>query len=301
MHSIVVASLGNGFSFNIWSDLQTMWQYDFMRHAFEAGTIIAVVAGVVGYFVVMRRLSFAAHALSHVGFAGAAGAVLLGLNPLLGLLVFTSGGGLVMASLGRKASTRDVQIGTVLAFMLGLGVLFISLYKGYATEAYSILFGEILGISATDVVVTLVAGILVLLAVAVMYRRLLFTSLDEEVAEAKGVSMLVMSIVFMLLIAFATSIAVQVVGVLLIFALMVTPAAIAQRLARRPAQGIAISVVVALLATWFGLFISFYLPYPVSFFITSAVFVLYVLIRVVQAARTRGYKSTNYKDVPDVI
>lgn len=292
MYSFLASTLSSGFSFNIWTDLQSMWQYDFMRHGFEAGTIIAVVAGVVGYFVVLRRLSFAAHALSHVGFAGAAGAVLVGVNPLVGLLVFTSGGGLAMASLGKKAASRDVQIGTVLAFMLGLGVLFISLYKGYATEAYSILFGEILGISATDVIVTLVAGLLVLLAVAITYRKLLFTSLDEEVAEAKGVSMLGMSVVFMLLIAFATSIAVQVVGVLLIFALMVTPAAIAQRIAHKPAQGLAISVTVALLSTWFGLFISYYLPYPVSFFITTTVFLVYVIVRLAQAFKVNRPKVT---------
>jgi zinc/manganese transport system permease protein len=279
----VLASLpSTGFSINIWTDLQSMWQYSFMRNAFEAGTIVAVVAGVVGYFVVMRRLSFAAHALSHVGFAGAAGAVLIGLNPLAGLIVFTSSGGLAMAALGRKASSRDVQIGTVLAFMLGLGVLFINLYKGYATEAYSLLFGEILGISRSDVIATLIVGIILIAAVLVMYRRLVFTSLDEEVAEAKGISMIGMSIFFMLLIAIATSIAVQVVGVLLIFALMVTPAAVAQRLAHRPSQGIAISVVIALLATWIGLFTSYYLPYPVSFFITSSVFILYIVVRLIQ-------------------
>lgn len=283
MTSSLIASLSSTkFSLNIWSDFQTIWQYAFMRHAFEAGTIVAIVAGVVGYFVVMRRLSFAAHALSHVGFAGAAGAVLANLSPLFGLMVFTSGGGIAIAFLGRKAASRDVQIGTVLAFMLGLGVLFISLYKGYATEAYSLLFGEILGISSSDVITTLIAGIVILLAVAVFYRKLLFTSLDEDVAEAKGVSILLMSIVSLLLIAFATSIAVQVVGVLLIFALMVTPAAIAQRVAHRPAEGIALSVVIALLSTWIGLFISFYVPFPVSFFIVSIVFAVYLGVRVKQ-------------------
>lgn len=271
------------FSFNLVSDLRDMWQYAFMQHAFEAGTIVAIIAGVVGYFVVMRRLSFAAHALSHVGFAGAAGAVLVGVNPLLGLLAFTSGGGLVMASLGRKAANQDVQIGTVLAFMLGLGVLFISLYKGYATEAYSLLFGEILGISSNDVLITLVVGIAILVAVALMYRRLIFTALDEDVAEAKGISPLGSGIAYMLLIAVATSISVQVVGVLLIFALLVTPAAIAQRLASRPAQGIGISVLTSLLVTWIGLFISFYAPYPVSFFIVSAVFAIYLFTRLGQA------------------
>jgi zinc/manganese transport system permease protein len=259
-----------------------MWQYAFMQHAFETGTVVAVIAGIVGYFVVIRRLSFAAHALSHIGFAGAAGAVLININPIFGLLVFTSGGGLAIAGLGRRASSRDIQIGTVLAFMLGLGVLFINLYKGYATEAYSLLFGEILGISSSDVIITLIVGLLIIVVVAMLYRRLLFTSLDEDVAEAKGISMLTMSICFMLLIAVATSIAVQVVGVLLIFALLVTPAAVAQRLARRPSTGILISVVIAVAATWFGLFISYYLPYPVSFFITSSVFIIYLIVRVLE-------------------
>src|SRR5579862_8592747 len=152
----------NGFSWNLIADLHDIWQYDFMRHAFESGTVVAIVAGLVGYFVVLRRSAFAAHALSHVGFAGAAGAVLAGVNPIIGLLAFTTAGGLTMGALGRKASTRDTQVGIVLAFMLGLGVLFISLYKGYATEAYSLLFGQILGISASDVVVTLIAAAIVL-------------------------------------------------------------------------------------------------------------------------------------------
>jgi zinc/manganese transport system permease protein len=269
------------FSWNIWVDFLAMWQYDFMRHAFEAGTVIAIVAGIVGYFIVLRRSSFAAHALSHIGFTGAAGAVLIGLTPLFGLLAFTLGGGLLIATLGARAAERDVQIGTVLAFMLGLGVLFISLYTGYATEAYSLLFGEILGISSGDVIVTAIAAVIIIVLVAAIYRPLMFMSLDQDVAEAKGVPVYTLGIVFMLLIAAATSISVQVVGVLLIFALMVTPAAVSQRIARRPIQGIAISVGIALIATWSGLFISFYLPYPVSFFITTITFAVFVASRFV--------------------
>jgi len=266
---------------NLLADLQQMFQYQFMQHAFEAGTLVAIIAGIVGYFVVLRRSSFAAHSLSHIGFAGAAGAVLLGISPVFGLLLFTSVGGVGMTILGPRASHRDVQIGTVLAFMLGLGVLFISLYTGYATEAYSILFGEILGISIVDVIITAVAALAILVIVAVVYRPLLFASLDEDVAEAKGLHMHTLGVVFMLLVAFATSIAVQVVGVLLIFSLMVTPAAIAQRLANQPWRGILISVIVSLAVTWMGLFIAFYEPYPVSFFITTIVFVLYLLTRFV--------------------
>jgi zinc/manganese transport system permease protein len=250
-----------------------------MQHAFEAGTVVAIVAGIVGYFVVLRRSSFAAHALSHIGFSGAAAAVLIGINPVYGLLLFTSVGGLGIGALGRRAAQRDVQIGTVLAFMLGLGVLFLSLYKGYAQEAYSILFGEILGISFSAVLLTLVAGVIILVLVAAVYRPLLFASLDEDVAEAKGMPVLFLGILFMLLVAVATSFAVQVVGVLLIFSLMVTPAATAQLLAKRPRQVIIISVAIALFATWLGLFIAFYEPYPVSFFITAIVFVLYLAVR----------------------
>jgi zinc/manganese transport system permease protein len=243
--------------------------------------LVAIVAGIVGYFVVLRRSSFAAHALSHIGFSGAAAAVLIGVSPVYGLLLFTGVGGLGIAALGRRAAQRDVQIGTVLAFMLGLGVLFISLYTGYATEAYSILFGEILGISFSDVLLTAVAGVIILVLVAAVYRPLLFASLDEDVAEAKGMPVLLLGIIFMLLVAVATSFAVQVVGVLLIFSLMVTPAATAQQLAKRPRQVIIISVTIALIATWLGLFIAFYEPYPVSFFITSIVFVFYLFVRLI--------------------
>ena len=272
------------FSLNIFSDPQSILRYDFMVHAFEAGTIVAIVAGVIGYFAgSLRRSSFATHALSHVGFAGAAGAVLVGFPPIAGLLVMTVGGGVAIAALGRKATGRDVQIGVVLAFTLGLGVLFISLYKGYATEAYSLLFGEILGISTIDVLITLVAGISLYATVALFYRRLLFTSLDEEVAEARGISTFWMEMIFMILIAIATSIAVQVVGVLLIFALMVTPAAISLRLAKTPWHGMLISLAVALSAVWFGLSVSFYLSYPVSFFITTFTFGIYITVRLAQS------------------
>ncbi len=184
-----------------------------------------------------------------------------------------------MAILSPKATYRDISIGTVLAFMLGLGVLFISLYTGYATAAYSILFGEILGISGSDVLLTLVAGLAIMAAVALVFRPLLFASVDEDVAEAKGLPTFILGIIFMLLVAVATSIAVQVVGVLLIFSLMVTPAAIAQQLASRPQRVVIISVAVALMATWLGLFVAFYEPYPVSFFITSIVFISYIIAR----------------------
>ena len=271
-------------SFNLIGDLQGMLSFQFMQHAFEAGTVVALIAGITGYFVVLRRSAFTAHAFSEIGFAGAAGAVLVGIAPIAGLLLGSSLGGLAIAALGRRATNRDTQIGIVLAFALGLGLLFINLYKGYATEAYSILFGEILGISYDQVILTLVAGALLIGAMMVIYRPLLFASLDEDVAEAKGMPMLFIGTVFMLLVAVAVSFAVQVTGVLLIFSLMVTPAATAQYLSRRPATAIAISVAVALGATWVGLIIAFYTPYPASFFITATVFGLYLLVRFLRLA-----------------
>jgi len=259
--------------------LQGIFHYAFMQHAFEAGTIVAIVAGVLGYLVVLRRSSFAAHAFAEIGFAGAAGAVLLGVNPIFGLLLFSTVSGTGIATLGKRASERDVEIGSVLAFMLGLGVLFISLYTGYATEAYSILFGEILGISASSVLITLAVSAAIMAVAFFAYRPLLFASLDEDVAEAKGMRMTMLGVLFMVLLAAAVSIAVQVVGVLLIFSLMVTPAAIATRLTRKPMRAVALSVAIALLATWSGLIIAFYEPYPVSFFITAIVFAAYALVR----------------------
>ena len=269
------------FSPNLAVDLHDMLQYGFMRNAFLAGTAIAVLAGVVSYLVVLRRSSFAAHALSHIGFAGAAAAVLFGFAPVYGLLAFTSVGGTGMAVLSPKAAHRDVEIGAVLAFMLGLGVLFISLYSGYATATYSILFGQVLGISDSAAWVTVGASAVLLGVVAVVYRPLLFASLDENVAEARGMRTGLLGVVFMLLVAAAVSFAVQVIGVLLIFSLLVTPAAIAVRLSRRAFHAMVIAVAVALFATWAGLFLAWYEPYPVSFFITSLVFGAYLFVRFV--------------------
>lgn len=287
------------FSPNLLADLQQMLHYQFMVNAFEAGTIVSVIAGITGYFVVLRRSAFTAHAFSEIGFAGAAGAVLLNVAPIAGLLLGSTLGGLAIAALGRRAANRDTQIGIVLAFSLGLGLLFISLYKGYATEAYSILFGEILGVSAGQVQLTLLAGVLIVCGVGFFYRPLLFASLDEDVAEAKGIPLLLVGTVFMLLVAVAVSFAVQVTGVLLIFSLMVTPAATAQYLSRRPQTAIIISVCIALGATWVGLFVAFYTPYPVSFFITGIAFALYLAVRLAHLGGSPAHLRRR-KEMPTV-
>ncbi len=267
------------FAIDFLSTIGGIFKYQFMQHAFEAGTVVAVVAGIIGYLVVLRRSAFATHAFAEIGFAGAAGAVLLGVSPVLGLLSASTLGGIGIAILGNRATHRDIEIGAVLAFMLGLGVLFISLYTGYATEAYSILFGEILGISAANVILTLIISAVILVVAAFVYRPILFASLDEEVAEAKGMRTVLLGAIFMVLLAASVAIAVQVVGVLLIFALVVIPAATAVRLTKKPVYAILLSVIIALVASWAGLLIAFFEPYPVSFFITSIVFALYLLVR----------------------
>jgi len=231
---LTVTSTAPSPGWNVFDDLAALFHYPFMVHAFEAGTIVAIAAGAIGYFVVLRGSAFAAHALSHIGFAGATGAVVLGISPVFGLLAFTLASGATIGALGNRLRGRDVTIGIVLAWALGLGVLFISLYRGYASEAYAILFGQILGISTTDVAITLVAGIVTAAGLVAIYRPLLFSSVDEDLASAKGVPVTALSIAFMAILAVAVTEAVQVVGVRLIFALIVAPAAIAVRFTSRP-------------------------------------------------------------------
>jgi zinc/manganese transport system permease protein len=293
------------FGWDLVRDVQELLRYAFMQHAYEAGTVVALSAGVIGYFVVLRSLSFAAHALSHIGFAGATGAVLLGAAPIVGLLAFTMSAGAVMGALGQRLRGRDVTIGLVMAWSLGLGLLFTALYKGSAGLAIGILFGQIFGITSDEVAVTFLAGSVTVLALVVVYRPLLFATLDEEVAEAKGVPVRGLSIAFMVILAIAVSEAVQVVGVLLIFALIVAPAAIAERFTTRPSRGVLLSALLAVLFTWGGLTVAYYVPYPVGFFITTIAFWSYILARVLSgviarraAGRLRPWREEQVRHSP---
>jgi zinc/manganese transport system permease protein len=270
------------FSWDLVADWQDIFQYGFMVHAFLAGTIIAITAGAVGYFVVLRGLAFASHTLANIGFAGAAGAVLIGTNPVFGMLAFTLVGALGIGLFGKRLAERDVAVGIILSLALGLGLLFISLYQGYSTDAYSILFGEVLGISEQEVWIALIVGALTLLALGTLYRPLFFASLDEEVAAAKGLPVHLLSIAFLVLLGLAVAEAIQIVGVLLIFALLVTPAAIAERLTIRPVHALLLSIVLALLFTWGGLIIAYYQPYSLGFFITALAFTSYLVTRLIK-------------------
>jgi zinc/manganese transport system permease protein len=246
-----------------------MLDYDFMRTAFAAGFVVALVAGAVGYFVVLRALTFAGHALSHVGFAGATGALLVGVAPFWGLLAFTLGASVLMGLLGERLRGRDVAVGVVLTLSLGLGVLFLSLYTSHATQATTLLFGNVFGVGRDSLIDLAVLAVASLAALAVISRPLLFATLDPELAEAKGLSLRLISVLFLLIVGVAVAEAVQVVGILLVFALMVGPGAAAQRLTQGLGAGVALAVLLAVAATWAGIALAYVTDWPPTFWITA--------------------------------
>jgi zinc/manganese transport system permease protein len=273
-----------------------MWQYDFMRHALLAGSALAIVAGLIGYFVVARRLIFTSDVLSHVAFPGALIAIIVGVNPLLGVFGFALLTALGMGTLAGRSRVNDVTTGTLLAWVLGIGVLFLSIYAsgssgGNSSAGINVLFGSLFGIGAREAWVVAVVGLLTTIVLLAIARPLLFASLDPEVAASRGVPARLLNIVFLILLAITIAEAVQAVGALLLFALLVTPAAIARRLVLRPFAGLFLSALLSLLFTWAGITLAYYFPYPVSFCLTALVFVAYLSVVVVQRfRRQRTYR-----------
>jgi zinc/manganese transport system permease protein len=246
-----------------------MLTYDFMRNAFAASGIVAVVAGMVGYFLVLRGQTFAGHALSHVGFAGATGAILIGVPALWGMVGFTVAAGFAMGMLGERLSGRDVAIGVVLSLSMGLGLLFLHYYTAYATQVTNLLFGNVLGVYRGTLWSLLALGLVSLAALAAIARPLLFASLQPDVAEAKGVSLQLVSLLFLGIVALTVAASTQIVGVLLVFTLMVGPAAAAMRLTGRLGLGVALAAFLALAEAWAGVALAYYSDWPVSFCITA--------------------------------
>jgi zinc/manganese transport system permease protein len=246
-----------------------MFEYDFMRTAFAASGVAAILAGTVGYFLVLRGQTFAGHALSHVGFTGATGALLFGLSPLAGLIGFTLVAGIGMGLFGEKLAQRDVAIGMMLSLALGLGLLFLHLYTSAATQASALLFGNVLGVDNTALLALVGLAVASLAALAAIARPLIFASLQAELAEARGVPLRFVSVAFLAIVAIAVAECAQIVGVLLVFTLMVGPAAAAQVLSRRLASAVALAAGLALLEAWGGLTLAFYSDWPTSFWITA--------------------------------
>ena len=245
-----------------------MFAYDFMRHAFAAATVVALLAGTVGYFLVLRGQAFAGHALAHVGFTGATGAVLLGAAPLWGLVLVTVAAGAGMGLMGGALAQRDVAVGMVLSLALGTGLLFLHFYTAFATQATALLFGNVLSVDAGTIWWLLALAVLSLAALAVISRPLLFASLQPELAEAKGVSLRLQDVLFLSVVSLATAECVQIVGVLLVFVLMVGPAASAQRITTRVWSGVALSAALALVASWTGISLAYVTDWPASFCIS---------------------------------
>jgi zinc/manganese transport system permease protein len=270
-------------SWNIPSDIDQLFTYPFMVNALEAGTIVAVMAGLIGWFMVLRRQSFAGHTLSTMAFPGASGAALAGLPTALGYYVACTVAALAMSPVKRRSghshSTESAAIGTVQATGLALGFLFLSLYKGVLAGLEDLLFGTFLGISQGQVIAVLIVAAVALIVLALFGRPLLFASIDPEVARARGVPVRLLSVGFLVLLGLAVAATSQITGALLVFALLVTPAATAQTLTSRPAVSLALTVFFAVFTTWLGLGIAYYSPYPVGFFITTIAFALYVLAK----------------------
>ena len=260
----------------------------FAQHALIAAVLVAIMCGLIGPFVVMRNMAFAVHGTSELAFTGAAAGLLAGGNPLVGAFAGAIAVAVVIGSLGVREHERDATIGIILSFGLGLGVLFLSFYKGFATQATNILFGNIFGVSGEQLWWLLGIGVVACLALAAMYRPLLFASADPEVARAKGVPMRAISILFLLVLAIAVTEAAQVVGTLLVLSLAIAPAAAATRLSSNPSVVISLSVCFALLASIGGVMLSFaFDSVKPSVFITMASFLVYIVVRAATFSKLR--------------
>jgi zinc/manganese transport system permease protein len=287
---MVEAAIFQGLSWNPITDLRELFTYPFMVNALEAGTIVAVMAGVTGWFMVLRRQTFAGHTLSVIAFPGAAAASLAGLPLAVGYFGFCGLGALALAGIAgsrRSLSAESAAIGSLQALALALGFLFVTLYHGVLNGVDSLLFGTFLGITRGQVAVLLVVAAAAVGLVAIAARPLFFASVDEEVARAGGVPVRLLGFGFLLVLGLSVAETSQITGALLVFALLVTPAATAHQLTPRPLLGIALSVALALTVTWLGLALAYFSIYPVGFYVTSLSFGIYVLVRVGRALRSR--------------
>ena len=265
-------------TWNVINDVRQLLQFPFMVNALRAGTIVAIVAGAIGYFMVLRRESFAGHTLALIGFPGAAGATWLGANESLGFFGFCVAGAVVIAALPtRRRGEQSAVIGTVQAFALACGLLFVSLYRGFLSGLNDMLFGTIIGITGTQVTTLLVAGGVALVVLAFIARPLLFATVDADVARARGVPVRLVGGVFLVLLGIAAAGTSQVTGSLLVFALLVAPAATAARLTAAPKTGVLLSIGIAVVVTWLGEGAAYFSPYPIGFWVTTFAFALFLL------------------------
>jgi zinc/manganese transport system permease protein len=276
----MLASGGAALSWNIGSDISQLLSFHFMVNALRAGTIISVAAGVIGWFMILRRQSFAGHTLAVVAFPGASGAIWLGLSATVGYFGFCIAAALLIALSPRSQggsgfSEESAVIGTVQAFALACGFLFVSLYQGFLDGTTALLFGSFLGITDQQVLTLFVVAVAALAVLGAIGRPLFFASIDPAVAAARGVPVRFLSVAFLVLLGIAAAEVSQITGALLVFALLVMPAAAAQQLTTRPAISLALTVVIALAVTWIGLGVAYFSVYPVGFYVTTFGFATY--------------------------
>ncbi|MGE5290876.1 MAG: metal ABC transporter permease [Micromonosporaceae bacterium] len=282
-----------GFSWNLLADIRDMWAFPFMVNAFRAGAVVAVIAGAIGWFMVLRRQSFAGHTLSLAAFPGAAGATLIGVSAVYGYFAFCIGAALIIAvaTKDRRAAgglaTESALTGTVQAFTLACGLLFVALYNGFLNGTTALLFGSFLGITVGQVAVLSAVGVAVLVVVTAIARPLLFASVDPDVAAARGVPVRALSVAFLVLLGAAVAETAQITGALLVFALLVMPAATAQRLTPRPLASLIITLAIGWAVTWAGLFAAYYSPYPIGFYVTTFAFAAFLAAHIAAAGRQR--------------
>lgn len=266
-----------------WRAAASILSYDFMRRALLTATVVAIVAGLAGYFTVLRRQAFAGEALADVAFTGALGGAAFGLNIFASLFGVTVAAGLAMGWFGQRLRGRDIAIGTTLAWTLGLGALFLTLFNTSANQTVGVtgvsaLFGNLLGVTDDQTRVIVIAGLVEVVALAAIARPLLFASLDPEVARARGVPVRALGLAFMALLAVTVSLATLAVGALLVFALLLLPAATAQRLVTRPYAAMGLAALLAVLVAWTGIVISFYTGMPGSVCVSLLAVALYAAV-----------------------
>jgi zinc/manganese transport system permease protein len=279
------------FTWNVVRDITQLFDFQFMVNAFWAGSIVALVAALIGWFMVLRGQAFAGHTLALVGFPGAAGATLIGVSVNYGYFAFCIGAALVIAALpyraGRNFSESSAVTGLTQAFALACGFLFVSLYAGNLNGITALLFGNFLGITRDQVVTLAAVGGVAVVLLAAMARPLLFASLDGDVALARGVPVRVLGTAYLVLLGVAAAEVSQITGALLVFALLVLPPATAQALTIRPSLSVVLAVIIGLAVTWGGLTAAYYSPYPIGFWVTSLAFGLYVVAQIVRVAAER--------------
>lgn len=277
---------------DIWSQIFGFSDYGellwLVKNSIIAGALLGVVGGLIGTFVMTRDLAFAVHGVSELSFAGASAALLFGVNVVAGSIAGSLIAAILIGVLGVKARERNSIIAVLMPFGLGLGILFLSLYGGRSVNKFGLLTGQIVSVDSPQLLWLVVVSIVVIAVLLVIWRPLTFASVDEQVAEARGVPVKMLSLVFMILLGLATAVSLQIVGALLVLALLVTPAAAAMRVTSSPLLTPLLSVIFAVVSVVGGILLALGGGLPISPYVTTISFLIYLVCRVIGSRRRRA-------------